>query len=147
MRADRRPRAWNVVAFFASLFFVAAGLSAGTRVTVSRAALHAAPSAGSRVIAVVAAGVQLPIGSCSKVWCRTSWGDAEAWVAKSDLGARKSGRKGYYINSDGEKVPSPQMSPSGPAKGATAQCNDGSYSFSRHRRGTCSHHGGVRRWL
>lgn len=32
-------------------------------------------------------------------------------------------------------------------KGATALCNDGTYSFSRHRRGTCSWHGGVRKWL
>ncbi len=31
--------------------------------------------------------------------------------------------------------------------GATAICVDGTYSFSQHRRGTCSHHGGVRTWL
>jgi hypothetical protein len=31
--------------------------------------------------------------------------------------------------------------------GASAQCRDGSYSFSQHRRGTCSHHGGVGAWL
>ncbi|WP_326788053.1 DUF3761 domain-containing protein [Streptomyces sp. NBC_00151] len=27
--------------------------------------------------------------------------------------------------------------------GATALCGDGTYSYSAHRRGTCSHHGGV----
>ncbi len=31
--------------------------------------------------------------------------------------------------------------------GATARCNDGTYSFSQHRSGTCSHHGGVAAWL
>src|SRR5262249_53652195 len=31
--------------------------------------------------------------------------------------------------------------------GATALCRDGTYSFSQHRSGTCSHHGGVARWL
>lgn len=31
--------------------------------------------------------------------------------------------------------------------GATAQCNDGSLSYSAHRRGTCSHHGGVAIWF
>lgn len=51
-----------------------------------------------------------------------------------------------YTNVDGERVPSPVFTDSVPA-GATAQCRDGSYSFSRHRRGTCSHHGGVARWL
>ena len=34
-----------------------------------------------------------------------------------------------------------------PPAGATAQCRDGTYSFSQHRSGTCSHHGGVARWL
>jgi hypothetical protein len=31
--------------------------------------------------------------------------------------------------------------------GATARCRDGSWSFSEHHRGTCSHHGGVSAWL
>jgi hypothetical protein len=31
--------------------------------------------------------------------------------------------------------------------GATARCRDGTYSFSKHRSGTCSHHGGVAVWL
>jgi hypothetical protein len=35
----------------------------------------------------------------------------------------------------------------GPPPGATARCRDGTYSFSQHRSGTCSHHGGVAAWL
>jgi hypothetical protein len=31
--------------------------------------------------------------------------------------------------------------------GATALCNDGTYSYSTTRSGTCSHHGGVAVWL
>jgi hypothetical protein len=31
--------------------------------------------------------------------------------------------------------------------GATAVCRDGTYSYSKHHSGTCSHHGGVKRWL
>jgi len=31
--------------------------------------------------------------------------------------------------------------------GATALCRDGTYSFSKHRAGTCSYHGGVAKWL
>jgi Protein of unknown function (DUF3761) len=31
--------------------------------------------------------------------------------------------------------------------GATAICEDGTVSYSAHRQGTCSHHGGVARWL
>lgn len=51
-----------------------------------------------------------------------------------------------YINSRGNCVRRPVASPTLPP-GASAQCRDGSYSFSQSRRGTCSHHGGVARWL
>lgn len=52
----------------------------------------------------------------------------------------------YYTNADGDQVHSPAYSNSVPT-GATAQCGDGTYSFSQHRSGTCSHHGGVASWL
>jgi Protein of unknown function (DUF3761) len=52
----------------------------------------------------------------------------------------------YYVNSDGNCVHRPEQAPAPPA-GATAQCQDGTYSFSQHRSGTCSHHGGVAQWL
>ncbi|HEY4869615.1 MAG TPA: DUF3761 domain-containing protein [Candidatus Dormibacteraeota bacterium] len=32
------------------------------------------------------------------------------------------------------------------AAGASAICNDGTWSYSAHRSGTCSHHGGVNWW-
>ncbi|MGW5308894.1 DUF3761 domain-containing protein [Nocardia thailandica] len=53
---------------------------------------------------------------------------------------------GQYENSDNQCVQRPQSSPTAPA-GATARCKDGTYSFSQHRRGTCSGHGGVAEWL
>ena len=34
-----------------------------------------------------------------------------------------------------------------PPPGATARCNDGTYSYSQTHSGTCSHHGGVAQWL
>lgn len=34
-----------------------------------------------------------------------------------------------------------------PPAGATAQCRDGTYSYSQHHSGTCSYHGGVAKWL
>lgn len=53
-----------------------------------------------------------------------------------------------YTNIDGNTVHSPADSTNAdiPA-GATAQCADGTYSFSQHHSGTCSHHGGVAQWL
>ena len=46
----------------------------------------------------------------------------------------------------GEVATSPAASASAPP-GATARCRDGTYSYSKHHSGTCSHHGGVAVWL
>lgn len=55
---------------------------------------------------------------------------------------------GHYRNSQGIEVHSPAASKSGKVPdGASAQCRDGTYSFSQNRRGTCSRHGGVATWL
>jgi hypothetical protein len=59
---------------------------------------------------------------------------------------QKTTKTHTYTNSSGQRVQSPTKSSSVPAE-ATAQCRDGSYSFSQNHRGTCSHHGGVAKWL
>ncbi len=51
-----------------------------------------------------------------------------------------------YENVDDEEVQSPTYYKYIP-EGACAICGDGTFSFSRNRRGTCSHHGGVAEWL
>jgi hypothetical protein len=51
---------------------------------------------------------------------------------------------GSYVNSYGNTVCRPSSINTG---GATAVCKDGTYSYSQSRRGTCSKHGGVARWL
>jgi len=54
---------------------------------------------------------------------------------------------GHYINRAGETVHSPAHTRHGERpEGSSARCRDGTYSFSRHRSGTCSHHGGVATW-
>ncbi len=52
-----------------------------------------------------------------------------------------------YSNVNGNTIKSPSYSSHGVPAGATAQCGDGTYSFSLHHSGTCSHHGGVSQWL
>jgi hypothetical protein len=54
----------------------------------------------------------------------------------------------HYKAKDGREVHSPAKSTHDQVPvGASAQCRDGTYSFSQHRRGTCSHHRGVGAWL
>ncbi len=54
--------------------------------------------------------------------------------------------EGSYRNTDGNCIPEPASAPAAP-QGATARCVDGTFSYSQHRQGTCSHHGGVAEWL
>ncbi len=75
---------------------------------------------------------------------------AKSYVDQSAVSSDESQlmEHGAYINSDGKSVHSPAHTKSGQAPaGATAKCRDNSYSFSRHRSGTCSRHGGVMAWL
>jgi hypothetical protein len=73
-------------------------------------------------------------------------GSTTSTPAKPDTSKAKCTNNGTYVNSQGQTVPRPENCSSAPV-GATAQCRDGSYSFSQSRRGTCSHHGGVAKWL
>jgi predicted RNA-binding Zn-ribbon protein involved in translation (DUF1610 family) len=50
----------------------------------------------------------------------------------------------YYVNSSGHLVHSPSCGKKNIKP--TADCRDGSVSFSEHHSGTCSHHGGVAHW-
>jgi hypothetical protein len=52
----------------------------------------------------------------------------------------------HYVNSSGNCVLRPTAPAAAPG-GASAKCKDGTLSFSQHRSGTCSGHGGVAQWL
>jgi len=67
----------------------------------------------------------------------------EAFPTNSELS-----NETYYTNTYGNSVHSPAYSDDDSVpQGASAQCRDGTYSFSQSRRGTCSQHGGVASWL
>jgi predicted RNA-binding Zn-ribbon protein involved in translation (DUF1610 family) len=50
----------------------------------------------------------------------------------------------HYVNSSGHLVHSPSCGREPLHR--TADCRDGSVSYSEHHRGTCSYHGGVAHW-
>jgi len=139
-------------------------------VKAQRANLRDRPSKSGSVVRTVNKGDLLslveatPIGPWYRV--RDSKSDSEGWVHGNTISLLQtteststnapppqrprrtlppvSGKS--YVNVDGVRVPSPVFSETKPA-GATARCRDGSYSFSQHRRGTCSYHGGVAEWF
>jgi hypothetical protein len=81
--------------------------------------------------------------------------DARGWTAAYATSGRRIGyvylpttrlRPSPPASGDGDERPSRHRQRSQPS-GASAICRDGTYSYSAHRRGTCSHHGGVAQWL
>lgn len=69
------------------------------------------------------------------------------WVAyQTYVGADASGSTNQGSPAPAQSAPAPQPAPARvqPGNGATALCNDGTYSFAAHHQGACSRHGGVK---
>ena len=115
--------------------------------------LRESPALDAPVVTVIPRGARVVVGECDGDWCPVAYSSATGFAARRYLGSLASGDTcisggSGYTNSRGEWIPSPCYTERrGPPAGASAQCRDGTYSFSRTRRGTCSHHGGVARWL
>jgi len=122
-----------------------------TAYTTAAISLRAAPRPSAPVYVRLPAGTQVHVQRCAEGWCNVTTQRLAGYLLEEflTLDQQQSAAQGRgYINSDGEWVPSPTRTADGqPPPGSSAQCRDGSYSFSRHRQGTCSHHGGVARWL
>jgi uncharacterized protein YraI len=125
--------------------------------------LRSGPGTSYTILATIPASTSVEMEEdCTCTWIKVSYQGTIGYVSSKYLTNNKDSKNvsskgkgykgnssssgGYYTNSDGERVPSPRYSEKIPA-GATALCRDGTYSFSRNRKGTCSHHGGVARWI
>lgn len=125
--------------------------------------LRSGPSTSYKVLTTIPLGTSVEMAeNCDCDWIKISYKGNIGYVSSKYLTNQRVVSKTtsnkinenkdtnslvkYYTNSFGQKVQSPTYYNSVPA-GATALCRDGTYSFSRNRRGTCSHHGGVARWL
>jgi uncharacterized protein YraI len=125
--------------------------------------LRSGPSTSYKVLTTIPLGTSVEMSEdCDCDWIKVTYNGNIGYVSSKFLTNQRVVNKTsnnkisktkntnssvkYYTNTYGQKVQSPTYSKSPPA-GATALCKDGTYSFSRNRRGTCSHHGGVARWL
>lgn len=114
-------------------------------------------TANGSVITVVPKGSAVEILDTANGWAKVTYGNKIGYLKTSLLHTSGSQEVKttdspdntavkHYINSSGQRIQSPTYYNS-PPSGATAECRDGTYSFSANHRGTCSHHGGVKRWL
>lgn len=125
-----------------------------TKYTTTNLNMRYDANAQSGVLMVIPKGTPVTIAEeCDCEWIPVEYNGKVGYVSakylskeKPPLSAQAQSQIKYYTNSKGERVQSPTKYNKAPA-GATALCRDGTYSFSRSRRGACSHHGGVKKWL
>lgn len=127
---------------------IVAALCIAVAIAPARAAAQAGSlGAATQVLYRCEVGGQVKYTSIPQRGCVVIGTYAKAEPPSVDRATATIG-SGVYTNHQGEVVRRPVRALSSQAPpGASAQCRDGSYSFSAHRRGTCSHHGGVARWL
>ena len=122
-----------------------------TAYTTAAVSLRAKPDPNARSLGRLAAETPVQVGACENGWCQTAVNGLNGYLPRLSLSAEPNGsfKEGSgYTNSKGNRVRSPtRTSDNQPPVGATAQCRDGTFSFSQSRRGTCSHHGGVAKCL
>ena len=149
----------KTLSILAAIFFIATTTWAQTasKYTSANLNLREKASTSGKVLTVLPKGTEVKIEkNCDCEWILVSYKGNIGYVYSKYLTSSKqvytsslsttSSNVKYYTNTQGERVQSPTYYKSTPA-GATALCRDGTYSFSRNRRGTCSRHGGVARWL
>ncbi len=135
----------------ASALAVQAQLANTTAYTTAAVTVRARPDARAKSVARLAAESPVQVSTCGDGWCQIAVNGIAGYLPRLSLSQQPNGsftEGAGYTNSQGNRVRSSTRTPDNqPPAGATAQCRDGTYSFSQSRRGTCSHHGGVARWL
>lgn len=146
MKAQTKFRIGLIFFFFG---IIAAYTQNVTKVTSSNVNLRNAADVNSDIVDVIPKGTVVMLrDDCDCTWIPVKYQDKIGYIHSKYLKSPNlnTTKAKHYTNSKGDRVQSPTHYDSTPA-GATALCRDGTYSFSQSRRGTCSHHGGVARWL
>jgi len=137
--------------FSASSLAAQAQLANTTAYTTAAVTVRARPDASAKSLARLAAESPVQVSACQNGWCQIAVKGIAGYLPRLSLSQQPNGsftEGAGYTNSQGNRVRSPtRTSDNQPPAGASAQCRDGTFSFSQSRRGTCSHHGGVAKWL
>lgn len=126
-------------------------------VATSQVKLRKLPCTCSKVVATIPKGASIEVLNIEKEegWAHVRHNEVESYAELSSLSHSDFGIVSAMGYSDAEHSTNdthintaswPEQYRTAPA-GATALCKDGTYSYSKRRRGTCSHHGGVAKWL
>jgi hypothetical protein len=115
--------------------------------------LHKSASQKSDVIDVVPQAASVEVIKQRGAWFLVKTETLQGWMHGNTLQLERYNSKTASTTTTVPTIvpqPVPTASPMVPKadhSGATARCRDGSLSYSAHRQGTCSHHGGVAEWF
>jgi uncharacterized protein YgiM (DUF1202 family) len=141
--------------FILTLFCCSFGQS---QVTTADVNFRSSPEIKDNKICVIPKGTKiLPLADTSKNWTKTSYNESVGYIrndflttesAKTIISANENTATHFKAETHVPRTSTPQtIKKSSIPSGATAICNDGTYSYSVSHRGACSHHGGVSTWL
>jgi len=148
----------NIFSLIIQLLFISVINAQTTQFTTTKVNLRTGPGISYKTLTSIPAGTNITATGdiIYKDWLKVNYKNNTGYInsryvrketpTSTISKGKKTSAVKYYKNRSGVRVQSPTVYNSAPA-GATARCRDGTYSFSRSRRGTCSHHGGVAKWL
>lgn len=138
--------------FLILLFTVLASAQTAT-VIAENANLRGTASQSGKVVQMLPEGTTLEVIKQSGAWFLVQAPDFAGWIHGNAIrlvGGRTNVSTSIPRTNPVRVRPSPSITKPSPVvtqpTGATARCRDGTLSYSRNRRGTCSHHGGVAQW-
>jgi Protein of unknown function (DUF3761) len=120
---------------------------------ISTANARSCPDSACELIGKFQAGKSISVAGVvvgenykgSPLWMQTTYQDGQTVYVHSSLVTPHVDYPTQAISSVVQPAQSAPSNNNAPA-GASALCRDGTYSYSAHRQGTCSHHGGVAQW-
>lgn len=123
-------------------------------VITENANLRDAPSSSGNVVGELSLDSEVEVIKQTGAWFYVSANGQKGWMHGNTIRYDKAATTTNEPDkSPVYETPRPTMTktpnyrePKINNSGATAKCRDGTLSYSAHRRGTCSHHGGVAVW-
>lgn len=141
----------KILSILALLSFFSIDSSAFTKYVTTNISLRYEPNAKSYCMTVIPKGTAVTIDEdCDCEWVPVEYNGFIGYISTQHLSNKSVGKKSKYSRKAKHRTSRTSKRKRKINKrpyGATALCNDGTYSYSQTRRGTCSHHGGVAIWF
>ena len=126
---------------------------ANAKVISLNANLRKTANSNGQIIGSLPEGISVAVIKRRGAWFYVRTGGGQTgWLHGNTIRLDSNDAPSEFVSREPVKAVAPVLRNAVPdqqvinSSGASAKCADGSLSYSAHRRGTCSHHGGVAQW-